>query len=339
LEVSENNLSGNLDIEFPDSMLVLSAYSNNFVGTLPPSLAHCTQLQLLDLSKNELTGQLPGYLAALQGLRVLSVGYNKLHGSIPSNITNLIKLQVLDLSNNRISGKIPSNLERLQGFKTIGSSELSGNILYEDLEIVIKGFEYTLTYVLATNTILDLSSNNLIGEIPPSIGNLSSLRLLNLSSNQLEGNIPASLGDISTLEQLDLAKNDLSGEIPQELSMLSMLAYLDVSSNKLCGRIPLGTQFDTFNTTSFQGNRCLCGFPLQACNEKENQTQNSTGAGVNQGWLAHLDKYISLNAVGIGMGIGFAGTITVMILWKKARNWVMPPITKNPFYGMYKFPK
>jgi hypothetical protein len=38
------------------------------------------------------------------------------------------------------------------------------------VRIVIKGFEYTLTYVLATNTIFDLSSNNLTGEIPPSIG-------------------------------------------------------------------------------------------------------------------------------------------------------------------------
>lgn len=210
--------------------------------------------------------------------------------------------------------------------------------LYEDLEIVIKGYDYTLKYVLDTNTILDLSSNNLMGEIPPSIGNLSSLLLLNLSSNQLEGHIPASLGDISTLEQMDLAKNDLSGEIPQELSKLSMLAYLDVSSNKLCGRIPLGTQFDTFNITSFQGNECLCGFPLVACTEKENQNQSTTGAIVSQGWLTHLDKYVSLNAVGLGMGIGFTGIIIVMVLWTKARNWVVPPVPK-PFYGVYKFPK
>jgi len=319
-------------------MKVLSAYDNNFSGTLPASLAQCTQLQLLDLSRNKLTGQLPRYLVTFHELRVLSVAYNKFHGSIPSNITNLVRLQVLDLSNNRINGSIPSNLGRLEGFTTFGSSELSGNILYEDLEIVIKGFEYTIIYVLATNTILDLSSNNLTGEIPQSIGNLTSLRLLNLSSNHLEGKIPASLGDISTLEQLDLAKNDLSGEIPQDLSMLSMLAYLNVSFNRLCGRIPRGTQLDTFNATSFQGNKCLYGLPLQAYKEKEKQAQKSTGGGVSQGWLSHLDKYVSLNAVGLGVGIGFWGVFSVMIFCKKFRDWVLPP-TAKPFYGLYKFPK
>ena len=175
---------------------------------------------------------------------------------------------MLDLSNNKISGRIPFNLQGLQGFKILGSSYLASSTLYEDLHIDIKGFEYTLTYVLATNTILDLSSNNLMGEIPPSIGNLSSLRLLNLSKNHLEGKIPASLGEISILEQLDLANNNLSGTIPEELSGLSMLASLDVSYNRLYGIIPLGTQFGTFNDTLFQRTKCLCGFPLPACKQK-----------------------------------------------------------------------
>jgi hypothetical protein len=197
--------------------------------------------------------------------------------------------------------------------------------LYEDLDIAIKGFEYTITYVLATNTILDLSSNNLMGQIPPSIGNLSSLRLLNLSRNHLEGKIPASLGEISTLEQLDLANNYLSGEIPQNLSILTMLAYLDVSSNTLCGIIPLGTQFDTFNVTSFQRNKCLCGFPLQTCKGKEKQAHEHTMGGVGQGLLSNVEEHVSLIALKLGVGFGFGGVVSVMILWKKARNWVMPP--------------
>jgi len=78
----------------------------------------------------------------------------------------------------------------------------------------------------------------------------------------LEGEIPSCFSEMSTLEHLDLAKNKLSGEIPLELSKLSMLAYLNVSSNNLCGPIPTGTQFYTFSETSFQRNKCLCGFPL-----------------------------------------------------------------------------
>ena len=60
---------------------------------------------------------------------------------------------------------MPSNLQRLEGFKILGSSQLSSNTLYEDLRNVMKGIEYDLTYVLATNTRFDLSSNNLTEEI------------------------------------------------------------------------------------------------------------------------------------------------------------------------------
>jgi hypothetical protein len=177
-----------------------------------------------------------------------------------------------------------------------------------------------------------------MGEIPASIGNLSTLRLLNLSRNQLEGKIPASLGQISTLEQLDLANNSFSGKIPQELFNLTMLASLDVSSNRLCGRIPLGTQFDTFNATSFQNNKCLCGIPLQVCNEKKKQAQKSMEGGVSRGWLNRVEEHMSLIALVLGLGIGFSGVASVMILWKKARYWVLQPKIK-PFYGVYKFSK
>jgi len=293
LRVSENKLSGTLDIGFPTTMEFFSAYSNNFSGTIPASLAHCTKLQLLDLRKNDLISQLPQYLKFFNGLRVLSLGHNKLHGGIHEWITDLTQLQVLDLSNNKFNGKIPSNLHALKGFKIHGSSELSGNTLSEVVEIVIKAHEYVLTYVLAANTIFDLASNNLVGEIPPSIGSLSGLRLLNLSGNQLEGRIPASLSEISTLEQLDLCRNNLSGVIPQELSILTKLAYLDISWNKLCGRIPKGTQLDTFSEASFEGNNCLCGYPLQLCKEKQNNNKME-GASISKGhgWLSKCDDIV-----------------------------------------------
>ena len=103
-------------------------------------------------------------------------------------------LHVLDLSNNKLSGKIPFDLQRLQGFAINVSSQPSGmpdlgqlentifftHALVEDLTIVMKRYKYDLPYLTDSNTILDLSSNNLSGEIPTTIGCLSSLRLLNL---------------------------------------------------------------------------------------------------------------------------------------------------------------
>ena len=255
-------------INFPFSLYIFSAHSNKFYGNLTTSLANCTRLTLLDLRKNQLIGELPHYLANFEKLRVLSLGYNNLHGRILQWIANLTKLQVLDLSNNDFSGNIPFSLNKKEGFRINGSSQINVDTLYKlDLGISIKGFEYTLQYVIATNTIIELSNNNLTREIPASIGKLSCLHLLNLSRNHLEGWIPTSLSHISTLEQLGLSRNNLSEAIPQELSKLSMLEVIYVSSNSLCGPIPTGTQFFTFNITSFQKNKSLWGCPLDPFNE------------------------------------------------------------------------
>ena len=79
-------------------------------------------------------------------------------------MANLTNLQVLDLSNNKFDGRIPTTLGSLQGFGKLGDPKLSGNTLYEDLPIIMKGNEYKVEYVLTSNTILDLSSIRKRGE-------------------------------------------------------------------------------------------------------------------------------------------------------------------------------
>ena len=200
--------------------------------------------------------------------------------------------------------------------------------------------------MLSTNNIFDLSQNNLTGEIPVSIKSMSRLRLLNLSGNQLEGRIPTCLSEIPTLEELDLAKNKLYGSIPKELSKLSMLASLDVSSNNLCGPIPTGTNFYTFNETSFERNKCLCGFPLPPCKQKDKAKKpiprdSGGGGNVKKGWLSRVNEELSLMTLGLGMGIGFGVVVAMFIVWDRARSWVMglsPNNSKKPSYGLYRFP-
>ncbi|XP_028099585.1 receptor-like protein EIX2 [Camellia sinensis] len=72
---------------------------------------------------------------------------------------------------------------------------------------------------------------NLIGVIPPSLGNLSALRILDLSYNKLNGTIPVSVGQLSNLKILDLSFNSLEGIVLSEthFANLSMLDELRTS--------------------------------------------------------------------------------------------------------------
>lgn len=81
------------------------------------------------------------------------------------------------------------------------------------------------------------AGNNLIGTIPPEIGNLNALLKLNLAGNQLTGSIPTEIGNLFALNALYLSQNQLSGTIP-DLSLISGLAELTLFENQLTGTIP-----------------------------------------------------------------------------------------------------
>ncbi len=88
---------------------------------------------------------------------------------------------------------------------------------------------------------IDLVYNNLIGILPPDLGNLNQLENLNLMDNDLTGAIPREIGNMTNLQTLSLNHNTLSGNIPPELSNLSRLTNLALDHNGLSGSIP--TQF------------------------------------------------------------------------------------------------
>ena len=70
----------------------------------------------------------------------------------------------------------------------------------------------------SSTTGLNLWYNELTGEIPPEIGNLTNLTHLNLSSNQLTGEIPESICDLNVY----WASTD----------------YFQISNNQLCPPYP-----------------------------------------------------------------------------------------------------
>ena len=77
--------------------------------------------------------------------------------------------------------------------------------------------------------------NNLSGDIPPELGNLSNLTTLYLSKNQLSGSIPTEIGNLTNLGYLSLSANQLSASIPTEIGNLTNLIFLGVNDNQLSG--------------------------------------------------------------------------------------------------------
>jgi len=111
-----------------------------------------------------------------------------------------------------------------------------------------------ITVTNARVTQIDLSSNNLEGSIPSSIGNLINLKFLTVEINHLSGSIPSSIGNLVNLSDLRLNSNQLSGSIPSSMGNLVNLRYLDLYYNQLSGSIPSSIgNLASLNTT----------FPLQ----------------------------------------------------------------------------
>lgn len=85
---------------------------------------------------------------------------------------------------------------------------------------------------------LMLSNNPIYGSIPPEIGCLYNLRIFELLTNNISDTIPHQLGKLSNLEELSLGNSDLTGNIPVKIGNLSMLINLRLIGSKLTGPIP-----------------------------------------------------------------------------------------------------
>ncbi|CAN6214867.1 unnamed protein product [Urochloa humidicola] len=267
----------------PMSIIILRLDNNNLSDEFPSLLQNCPELSFIDLGQNKFYGEIPAWIGErLTELGILRLRANMFSGYIPSQLRKLHHLQYLDLAHNNLSGTIPQSLLNMDGdtieieflyypFIAYGAPDELADSLgpspYVSLSAVTKGQErqYIGQFIYMVN--LDLSCNQLTGEIPKSIGPKTGLVNMNLSKNHLTGKIPENIGSMNSLESLDLSNNELSGEIPSSLSELTSLSYLNLSYNDLSGRIPSGHQLDTLSTTDpasmYIGNVGLCGPPLQ----------------------------------------------------------------------------
>ncbi|KFK43047.1 hypothetical protein AALP_AA1G071400 [Arabis alpina] len=293
LDLSGNQLNGNLSsfvYGLPSALEYLSLLQNNFnvegvKDTRFNSRRHRDCLSKVELSKT--------FWSSFYFLRFLKLSNNQFQGSLGKGL--LSKIGLLDLSHNKFNGIIPSCLGNMSfgrqryhlGMETIGGgvtflrscqyashlNYLKGSGFFQLPPATVIDFltknrdEAYQGNILDDMYGLDLSSNQLSGEIPVEIGSLHSIRSLNFSNNYLTGSIPDSISKLKDLESLDLSSNKLDGNIPTQLAGLNSLGYFNVSFNNLSGEIPLNGHLLTFGEMSYIGNARLCGPPTnKSCN-------------------------------------------------------------------------
>ncbi|KAG2325071.1 hypothetical protein Bca52824_007799 [Brassica carinata] len=281
LDLSGNSLSGTLPLRSDsDYGYILDLHNNNLTGSVPDTL--WKGLVLLDLRNNRL-------------INVVLLRGNNLTGKIPIELCGLKALRMLDLSHNRLSESIPSCINNLSfGLGGVGGNDrewyppnmfsnfmdIYTEVYYESLLVSERfGLDYSVDFKVQVEFAvkqrydsymrgtlnqmfgLDLSSNELSGEIPEALGDLKRVRSMNLSRNSLTGVIPGRFSNLKSIESLDLSYNKLHGAIPSQLTVMPSLVVFNVSYNNLSGVIPQGKQFNTFGENSYLGNVLLCGSP------------------------------------------------------------------------------
>ncbi|KAJ1413965.1 Leucine-rich repeat [Sesbania bispinosa] len=340
LKVLDISNSGKIPDSFGTLRQIESMHlnNNNFSGEIP-SLILCSNLRVIDFGDNNLQGTLPAWVGHhLNQLIVLRLQANKFQGNIPISLCNLLSLQVLDLSQNDIIGEIPQCLDHIVALSNMKFPrkqlyyvpyEILFTVnefgMYDDKAILAwKGENREYGKNLGLVTSIDLSYNQLVGEIPQSITTLVALANLNLSGNHLTGFIPNNIGHMEMLESLDLSRNHLRGRMPESFSNLTFLSYMDLSFNNLSGKIPLSTQLQSFDASKYEGNNGLCGPPLtNHCPEDETSPTGSLDKHVidedeDEDEFITLGFYVSL---GLGFCVGFwgvCGTLVIKSSWRYA---------------------
>ncbi|XP_050363799.1 receptor-like protein 7 [Argentina anserina] len=323
LHLGNNSFEGHLPQAYTSNLIMIDVSNNKLQGVLPRSLVNCVMLEFLVISNNKFNDVFPSWLGVLPGLRLLAMHHNRFHGLIrkpDKNLGHFLQLHILDVSFNNFSGNFPFEyIFSGNAIKGITSDQLTymkttADVVYDpsygggyfSFTMTSKGTNIFYRKIPGDFAAIDISSNKFDGKIPEFIGELTGLRSLNMSNNIFSGLIPSSLGKLKLLESLDLSQNKLSGDIPRQLAQISFLAKFNVSHNNLRGLIPRGTQFATFDSTSYQGNLGLCGDPLpKKCGNETSQLpppaeeeEDDSDSGIDLDWKFVLAGSVSGILVG-----------------------------------------
>ena len=280
INLSHNDLEGSINSTQWEELIKLvnlDLDNNSIEGSIPLTLFSHPSLQKLQLSKNKFSGGLQEFNVSSYSLNTLDLSGNNLKGPLPMSVIKLKGLKSLSFSSNKFNGSF--QLDSIQQLTNLSSLDLSYNELSVNYGVTASSlsFPHFSTLKLASCklravpdflknqsklTILDLSKNQIHGEIPNWIQHLTNLVYLNLSYNHLEGPLP----DLpSTLTILDLHSNQLQGQLP---TLPPSATYLKLSGNNFSSVIPagIGSSLTFAYFLSLSKNQLSSSIPASICN-------------------------------------------------------------------------
>ncbi|XP_062190344.1 LRR receptor-like serine/threonine-protein kinase GHR1 [Phragmites australis] len=294
LDLSDNKLTGHINMITSTTLQILNLSSNALFGDLPLLAGSCTVLDLsnnkfrgnlsviakwssdleyVDLSQNNLTGTIPDVSSQFLRLNYLNLSYNSLSNSIPEAVVQYPKLTVLDLSSNQFRGPIPADLltsSMLQELY-IQDNMLSGGILFPGSSSKNLSLQ-----------VLDISGNHFNGSLPDDIASLSGLRVLDISTNNFSGTLPAAVTKLGALTDLDISTNQFTGPLPEELPD-SLLSF-NASYNDLSGVVPVNLR--KFPESSFHPGNSKLEYPVSSSGS--GNSPSGSGGGKSLGTAAKV---------------------------------------------------
>ncbi|KAK9075838.1 hypothetical protein SSX86_004167 [Deinandra increscens subsp. villosa] len=106
LDVSNNNIYGEIPYGLPLNLTHLNLACNNLSQYIPYSLSSIKNLRHMNLSHNFLTGPVGNVFTGLLSLRDMDLSYNEFIGDLPSSFATLKGLSKLFLQHNEFTGSV-----------------------------------------------------------------------------------------------------------------------------------------------------------------------------------------------------------------------------------------
>ncbi|XVF04403.1 hypothetical protein REPUB_Repub05bG0079300 [Reevesia pubescens] len=321
--------------------------NNSFRGDVPSFLSNFTNLKFLALGHNQFhASEIPSSLQKLIHLERLDLAQSSFCGCFPIWLTNFTQLRFLDLGLNELQCQLPSSISRLKNLQYLdmNSNNLSGvvelNTFLElrDLEFLrLSNNKLSLLSKTSANASLPklvklrLASCNLTS-FPDFLRNQEELQILDLSFNNIHGQIPKWLWEMSkkTLLLINLSHNSLTSfEEPPLVLPWTNLIRLNMGDNLLQGSLPipsLSTVVYLVSNNSFRGgiSRLFCSVTsLQVLDVSYNNL-----SGMIPQCLANFSKSLAILNL---YSNNFNGPIPRT--WTSGNNLQLINLGRNKFYG------